>query len=108
MTLVTKEMVVTVPSGAKATVDVPADLDSEVVRVIIQAVLGTLVGLSAAQNERLKRTHLINFATGVASVAEITIKKVIFTNKATDEDMSHIIENLLRSISRDPPKGTNK
>jgi hypothetical protein len=45
MTLVTKEMVVTVPSGAKATVEVPADLDAEVVRLTIQAVLGTLIGL---------------------------------------------------------------
>jgi uncharacterized membrane protein YhiD involved in acid resistance len=108
MTLVTKEMVVTVPSGAKATVEVPADLDAEVVRLTIQAVLGTLIGLSAAQNERLKRTHLISFATGVASVAEITIKKVVFTNQTTDEDMSHIIENLLKSIGRDPPKGGSK
>jgi hypothetical protein len=41
-------------------------------------------------------------------VAEITNKKVVFTNQTTDEDMSHIIENLLKSIGRDPPKGGSK
>jgi hypothetical protein len=108
MNLVTKEVTVTVPLGAKATVDIPADLDTNVVIIGLQAFLGALVGISSAKDDRIKRGQLINFISGVASHAEVSVKKIIFANETSEEDMSHIVENLLKSLNKEPPKGNTK
>jgi hypothetical protein len=92
---------VNLPNEIEATATLPDNLDSELVEMALQVVLGGLVALSKATAAPVRRDFLIRYLASVISNADTALHSVAMSNSVENSNQKKIIDELLENLDHD-------
>lgn len=94
-----------VPSGAKLSIEVPENLDPDLIQIGIRAFLGGLSAISKGIQEEARRDFLIRYVAATCTVAAAAVRSTQLANRILSTDGSQqIIEDLLKSLHTEKRK----
>lgn len=87
-----------IPSGAKITADIPAELDGELVALALKGFLGGLYAITKCEDAEVRRTFLVRFVASAISEANAALHSTQMNTRIGDKSPQAIVEDLLKSL----------
>lgn len=93
-----------IPAGHSFEIDIPDQIEGELIRIALKAILGGLVGINKIRDERVKRTFMIRFIATIVGEANAAVHNAQMANRLGEKNPAKVVEELLKSLHKDKDK----